>query len=313
MNIQEAAREAITQRDFLMNACIHAREKMIERATWAGADDTTAKWVINKLPNVLKESELVIWASGMYGIATKDSEDAFTGTAIPQHISSLTRPQFWYLADDDGVVMNDPKNYWELPVKCMSWSYLIIPDWKDDEFQGIAGMRIFKQMYISKADDEYVTYLKKQPMNILLNEYKEGRFFRAPTLPFLRLSPAAKVGDSAKRTQSLFLACLEFMRLQIAAKTPVVLPRYERRRAQREGKSLPSINVIQLRKREPSGWHTQTEREYQHQWIVKGHWRRLHEPRKKDGAQVTFVDSYVKGPEGKPLLPPRETIFAVTR
>jgi hypothetical protein len=47
------------------------------------------------------------------------------------------------------------------------------------------------------------------------------------------------------------------------------------------------------------------------------HWcydkSRRYAPRKKDGAEVTYVSPYVKGPDGAPLLPPRETVYAVTR
>lgn len=48
-------------------------------------------------------------------------------------------------------------------------------------------------------------------------------------------------------------------------------------------------------------------------WIVAGHWRRLKNPRKSDGAAITYVRPYVKGKEGFPLVSPKKNVFHVKR
>lgn len=74
----------------------------------------------------------------------------------------------------------------------------------------------------------------------------------------------------------------------------------------------PVIRVIQLRARhsvvdsrgesEPQDWSCQ--------WMVRGHWR--NQPY-KDGVRPRWIAPYVKGPEDKPLKPPRAIVFAVVR
>lgn len=107
------------------------------------------------------------------------------------------------------------------------------------------------------------------------------------------------------------MAMCAFMKQKISAKEPVLLPRADRRRMQRANEMIPAIMIVRLRGREASIWHGVQTREYHHSWIVRGHWRRLHEPRKLDGAVVTWIESYVKG-QG-PLLTPRQLIYSVDR
>lgn len=107
------------------------------------------------------------------------------------------------------------------------------------------------------------------------------------------------------------VAMCAFMKQKIAAKEPVLLPRSDRRRMQRSNQPIPNINVVRLRGREASIWHGVATRQYHHSWIVRGHWRRLHEPRKLDGTLVTWIESYIKG--NGPLLAPRQLVYSVDR
>lgn len=113
--------------------------------------------------------------------------------------------------------------------------------------------------------------------------------------------------------QAEIAAARAFVRLPIVAKEQIGLPRSERRRMMRSGEPIPDIRIIQLRRRERGDGNQASAREYHHRWIVSGHWRKLHEPRKADDAEVTFVSSYVKGPENAPLLQPRESVYVVAR
>lgn len=110
---------------------------------------------------------------------------------------------------------------------------------------------------------------------------------------------------------SWIIAAREFTRMKIAAKEPVRLPRGERRRLARQHEVAADVRIVQLRGRESSVWHSVESRQYHHSWIVRGHWRKLHEPRKKDGAVASWIESYIKGTG--PLIQPRESIFSVSR
>lgn len=74
----------------------------------------------------------------------------------------------------------------------------------------------------------------------------------------------------------------------------------------RDGLSSPEVTVVDLRRQyrpldqDPDG--ESGSRHYRHRWVVSGHWRnQAHGPGQSLRRQ-TWVPSYVKGPEGAPLL-----------
>lgn len=164
-----------------------------------------------------------------------------------------------------------------------------------------------------------VTGHQLRAMSALLLPGREGLgsvVFAMPKDPHLPLRLGMSVdrtGDTVtSRVTCGWLAMKAFMETKIAALEPAMADRAERRRFVKHEGPLPDVRIIQLRQRDASD-NTAADREYRHRWIVKGHWRRLHEPRKADGAEVTFVNSYVKGPDDAPLLQPRESVYVVAR
>lgn len=73
------------------------------------------------------------------------------------------------------------------------------------------------------------------------------------------------------------------------------------------------VTVIELRRRE-SRDHGPAERDYDHRWLVRGHWRR--QPCKDAAGEwthrVIWISPYIKGPEGTPLII-RDRINALLR
>ena len=95
----------------------------------------------------------------------------------------------------------------------------------------------------------------------------------------------------------------------IVETAPVVLPRPAKRAAKREKRSS-HINVINLRRPTGATSGTGGSVSWANQWAVRGHWRNQtvgeNYPNAKKREDGTFfvrmwIDSYVKGPEGKPL------------
>jgi hypothetical protein len=283
MDIQEAAREALVIRDDLTRHCLSDIKGTALRMSFSEFALEMCEVVVARMPRLLGRAEIVIWTQEMLNTAVRGANEAFAGATPPvslfDGIAERPLTQLWYVADG-GFGLHDYDNWMQLPKDSKSDTLLVFSHAKNGAptIGGVFDYRI------------------------------EGR-----AIPYLRPVALLRPNEQLKGGDLCLLTGLLFMRLQLATKEPVQLPRPDRRRLQREGKPVPEINIIHLRRREPSDWHTNAEREYHHRWIVKGHWRRLNQPRKKDGARVTFVDSYVKGPEDKPLLPPRETVFAVTR
>lgn len=77
---------------------------------------------------------------------------------------------------------------------------------------------------------------------------------------------------------------------------------------------LAVVRVVELRRKqakaEHSGEHDAVD--WSHQWIVSGHWRQQWYP-SLNANRPRWIMPYVKGPEDKPLKPPRAKVFAVVR
>lgn len=90
--------------------------------------------------------------------------------------------------------------------------------------------------------------------------------------------------------------------------------RHERRRRVREGHGTDAVQVVQLRphpRSEGGGDGTGEGREYKHRWIVSGHFRwQAHGP-DRELRKLIYIEPYLKGPEGLPLLDPAK-VFKVS-
>ncbi len=110
--------------------------------------------------------------------------------------------------------------------------------------------------------------------------------------------------------------CLSFLeqRIVVADRRPPARPL--RRRLERERyRGEATIGVIALRRREYASGDadaTGQGRDWQHQWIVSGHWRRQFYPA-SNAHKPRYIAPYLKGPVDKPLKAPDGSVFAVTR
>ena len=76
----------------------------------------------------------------------------------------------------------------------------------------------------------------------------------------------------------------------------------------------PAVNVVVLRHADHVEGETKEHRtvEWRYQWLVRGHWRQQFY-RSTGERRPIWILPYMKGPEDKPVKPPSETVFAVTR
>lgn len=223
---------------------------------------------------LLPASPIVIWEADMYELAIRGHEE-FRGLQNST-VWHPTQPEFWYY------------DKFTIDVKLLGGP---IGESIVDDAEAIAGLFI----PANYAGDNIGLYC------FVMHPTAGTWYWR-----FLRLDTT----HTASVAQ--ILAAHAFTQQKIAAKESVALPRGERRRLKRLGRPEPEVRVIQLRQRE-GGQGASAGREYHHRWITSGHWRRLAQPRKSDGAEITFVCAHVKGPAGAPLLQPRESVYVVAR
>lgn len=115
--------------------------------------------------------------------------------------------------------------------------------------------------------------------------------------------------------RKFLVSFLCFIQQKLCSRERIPLPRSTRRRAARWQVPSPDINVITLRRRvypvnRPEGAGLPVD--WSCRWIVRGHWRDQFYPSR--GLHIPiFIESYIKGPDGKPIKKPGIPIFNVAR
>ncbi|MGW2476882.1 hypothetical protein [Streptomyces sp. NPDC001665] len=97
------------------------------------------------------------------------------------------------------------------------------------------------------------------------------------------------------------LATWLLMGQDLTAVSRVDADRAARKRMVRAGYEPRSVRLIELRRPRGSAEAGDGSREYQHQWIVRGHWRQQWYPTRQVHRPV-WIAPHVKGPNGAPLI-----------
>lgn len=87
--------------------------------------------------------------------------------------------------------------------------------------------------------------------------------------------------------------------------------RTTRKLVKRGGGEPAPIRVVTLRGAQSATVGSASDREYVHQWMVRGHWRRHWYPSIKQHRPL-FIAPYIKGPDGAPLLGGEKVYRATT-
>lgn len=107
--------------------------------------------------------------------------------------------------------------------------------------------------------------------------------------------------------------CAWLLMMQTVSSVTVERPdRPARRRLAKIGVIDPApVRVVTLRHRGPERTPGETDREYRHRWMVKGHWRNHWYP-KQERHIPRYINPHMKGPDGAPILG-GEKVYAWTR
>jgi hypothetical protein len=111
-----------------------------------------------------------------------------------------------------------------------------------------------------------------------------------------------------------FAAAITFTQQHIFVHSRQPALRPTRKRAQKVMGHTPLVRVVKLRRAANPAQHDTPGQpvEWSCRWVVSGHWREQYYPKTKEHRPL-FVLPYVKGPQDKPLRPPRAKVFAVVR
>lgn len=128
-------------------------------------------------------------------------------------------------------------------------------------------------------------------------------------LPFAMSDYLASVGRSEfTREKNLFDHLITTMRAAwllmqqpLAEETEVQPDRAVRKRLRRIGHEPAPVRLIELRRPKTATGTGDGDREYHHQWIVRGHWRQQWYPARQVHRPV-WIAPHIKGPEGAPLI-----------
>lgn len=112
-------------------------------------------------------------------------------------------------------------------------------------------------------------------------------------------------------TNSFLYSVWRLMRQTLVSTQPLTdLPRQDRRRLDKANVTNRAVTVIELRRRE-GGRGYNSDVNWSHRFLVRGHWRRQWYPSDKTHRWVYILD-YIKGDESLPLLV-REHVTALLR
>jgi hypothetical protein len=107
------------------------------------------------------------------------------------------------------------------------------------------------------------------------------------------------------------LAAWLLMGQPLASTSTVNADRSAQKRIRRIGQEPAPVRVVELRRPKTSSSAGNSDREYHHQWIVRGHWRQQWHPKRQVHRPV-WIAPHIKGPEGAPLIG-GEKVYALKR
>ncbi|MEU1273039.1 hypothetical protein [Streptomyces sp. NPDC005799] len=117
--------------------------------------------------------------------------------------------------------------------------------------------------------------------------------------------------DGRYRTSELLRVSWLLMQQPLADVSEVEPDRAARKRLRRAGREPAMVRIIGLRRPKSSTDHGNSDREYHHQWVVRGHWRQQWHP-KREVHRPVWIAPHIKGPEGAPLIG-GEKVYALKR
>jgi hypothetical protein len=296
---------AIEIRNSLIWMFTDHKDRIVQLSNWKQYENTDANnWlsrrldlIASQMAGALKISDIVIWENNLWDSAHKNSE-AIEGSILEEFEIPLA-PQLWLTKN----VMHTNSN----------------PD--NDEGQlDIVGTVLLPTSYSVGLDsnNKFVEgkHSNSKGVTICLMvrpSYKDGQS-SDDMFPRITLVPCIWSGETIPERLGYYFCGLKFLSLPIVGFKTAKYSRHENRRAKKNNENLPDVRTVILRreKHRDDSSKESVSIDWSCQWVCRGHWRRQYIPGQNE-RRPTFIPSHIKGPEDKPLRPPRESIFLVKR
>lgn len=191
----------------------------------------------------------------------------------------------------------------DVRIVAVSWGPYRLKDWS----AGGVWMSFYSPSNIDAVADEKTARRARAILPPLTVDNEFAGAWRpdgAPAETYLLHGGAGQAGTAG-------WARLVFAAFQLAAQTNLAetekqtTPRPERRRTERAGLPPRDVRIVRLRRAvaadRDAEQGTAAGRDWQHRWVVRGHWRNHWYPKLADH-RPKWIAPYLKGPDGAPLL-----------
>lgn len=169
---------------------------------------------------------------------------------------------------------------------------------------GVDGPLLWFSFYVDfyRVWDDAVSAGKETPEQAAFQKANSPRFTYTTDGATLLRGPQDKRPNGVLNLWGKTIASTWLLMKQTLAEiSQPTYTRADRRRLARRGAALDAVRVIELRRPRHSGPSGESDREYHHQWIVRGHWRQQWFP-KREVHRPVWIAPHIKGPEGAPML-----------
>lgn len=265
----------------------------------------------------LKEADLFFVSDQMTELAVAAGRSLPEFTLMPEDLPSPTGFIFF----DKPIAAVDYSQWYEnegtTPIVAASWSHWTggNPDWT------YGGVWITwygdRDGMLAQAAEQGITpkqaaAIRTVTGRLLIDNESQSPFTPDPVPVALQDGTVTSFQEATGlvRWMATLKATWLLMAQPVADVADAVYDRAARRRIEKQGKEPPRVRVITLR-RPASSSAGESDREYRHQWVVRGHWRQQWYPSRGLHRPV-WIAPHIKGPEGAPLLG-GEKVYAWSR
>lgn len=277
---------AILLRQAILYQFRHRPDLLASRMRVCGVDQTLTPFdYLMLIGSCARTAMPVVWSMDLWNAALRDADKVFPECRISlESMSGVPGNQLW-LFKGVHIAEMDKMDFGFSDGRKMALDAILVRVAKE-------GMDVTYFFYPFDSDDD--------------DPYGERSYY-------IRSFGIIREGERIDAQYSSVCAALYFLGLRLTDMGPYRLHnKGQMKRIRKEVGDIPDLRVVTLRKREPTYEGDSRAVDWQHRWIVAGHWRRQWFPAARDHRPV-YIQPYLKGPEDRPLLGPREAIYRAIR
>lgn len=263
-----------------------ARRRIVSYLEWAGPQASKPEVVtmLERVKNAIQLAELFWVTRDMTAAALDGSTDLPDDTALGAHLPT----SHGLLVYESGVLPPLPalQRFEQAGVSALSWS-VIGPEVRIVAWSWMESVRSILVLPEGRRQDEAPDMLPVETITMpldaddgwgVLEEYQRAVVALLVTTWIMMMTPT--VAETQQWTER----------------------RSNAGSVRRPPAMVTTIQLRRLARRPVDEEHGESGRVYTHQWVVRGHWRQQPYGPQRSQRRTTWVPSYIKGPEGAPLL-----------